>query len=73
MGDADGGNAQIMGRETQALLPPLLIERLGLWGVGQDGHLAHIPERLLEERIGPGYIDFSLPSFGLADDMQAPP
>ena len=73
MGDADSGNAEIMGRETEALLTPLLIERLGLGGVGQDRHLAHAPERLFEQGIGPRKIDFGLSSFHLANDVQAPP
>ena len=69
MGHADGGNTAIMAWEAPALLPPVLVECLGLRGVGQDRHPTHIPERLLEESIGPCEIDFGLPRCGLADDV----
>jgi hypothetical protein len=72
MGNTDGGNAQIMGRYPNALLTPLLVKTLSLWSVGQDCHLMYVLERLLEEGIGLCQTDFGLPSFGLADDVQAP-
>src|SRR5262249_35096629 len=62
MGHADGGNTAIMAWEAPALLPPVLVERLGLRGVGQDRHPTHILERLLEEGIGPCEIDLACPA-----------
>jgi hypothetical protein len=69
MNHANSRDTQIVRRETNALLPPLLVARFRLSCVRQDGQSSNVSNSLLEQLIRAVDADSGFARFGLPDDV----